>query len=180
MHRADAKEQLVFLIYSIIIGAVISALYDFFVLLRRLFPKTPAWVVFIEDTAFCFLSGFIYFVFIFSANLGVPRLFSFAGALLGFSVWRKTLSFITLSVYEKLILFIYGLFWNILKIFRRPILFFLSLIAKIFKSILCKIMIRTKMLKYLFIFSKKRDIIYLYIKKEKCFNFEGKEEYVKL
>lgn len=180
MHRAEAREQLVFLLYSIIVGIALSVLYDLFVLLRRLYPKTPAWLVFIEDIVFCLFSGFVYFVFIFSANLGVARLFSFAGSLLGFFIWRNTFSNVIISLFEKLLRFAYGLLSKILKIFYRPALIFISIIAKFLKSFLCKIMIRIKMLKYLFIFSKKRDIIYSYIKKDECFDFESKEEYVKL
>lgn len=169
MHRADPKEQFIFLLYSFIIGVLLSVFYDIFVLIRRFFPKTPSWLVFIEDTVYCLVSGFIYFVFIFSANLGVPRLYSFAGSLFGFIIWRKTFSNLLISLAEK-----------ILNIISAPVLFVLSIIAKIARTFLCKIMIYLKTLKYLFIFSKKRDIIKLYIKRSECFEFENKEEYVKL
>lgn len=180
MHRAQPKEQFIFLIYSVIVGVCLSVLYDVFVLLRRLFPKTPAWVVCIEDVIFSLLSGFVYFVFLFSVNLGVPRFYSFAGSLFGFFVWRKTFSELLVSLSEKLLRIICAVLNKILIIVRSPILFILSLITKFLKTILCKIMICIKMLKYLFIFSKKRDIIYMYIKRGECFNFESKEEYVKL
>ena len=180
MHRADSKEQLVLLLYSILVGVCISVLYDIFVLLRKLFPKTPPALVFIEDIVFCLLSGFWYFVFIFCANLGVPRMYSLAGGLFGFVMWRKTFSKVLLVILEKTIRFVLRIMGKILKIIRRPIVFILSIMTKICTSILCKIMIYIKSVKYLFIFSKRRYIMYTCIKKGKCFDFEKKEEYVKL
>ena len=169
MHRADAKEQFIFLLYSLIFGVCLCVFYDVFVLLRRLFPKTPPWLVCVEDVIFCLVSGAAYFVFIFSVNLGVPRLFSLLGCLFGFYFWKKTFSK-TLVVLSE----------NIIGFLCVPLSFLLSIITKIFKTFLCKVMIYIKMKKYLFIFSKKRCIIYMYIKAEDCFDFESKEEYVKL
>ena len=180
MHRADAKEQLILLLYSLIVGVCLSVLYDGFVLLRRLFPKTPTWLVCIEDVVFCLISGFFYFVFIFSANLGVPRLYSFAGSLFGFYLWRLTFSRALVFVLDKSLRFGCRAALRALTFLSTPFLFLLSIITKITKAFLCKTMNYLKMLKYLFIFSKKRDIIYMYIKAEDCFDFESKEEYLKL
>ena len=130
-----------FLIF-IIIGFIISLLFDFFRILRRSF-KTSDLVTYIEDIIFWIATGLIVLYSIFIFNNGEIRLFMFLGILIGISIYMLCLSnsIIKFSVMcikflKKIIIYPFNLCIKILrKIFLKPISFIFINIRKIFIKI---------------------------------------------
>jgi len=94
----------------ILIGIIISFLFDFFRILRRLY-KTPDFITIIQDIAFWIISGIILLYGIFILNEGKIRAYLFIGILAGILFYIITLSkFITnmgtklLTVLNKIII----------------------------------------------------------------------------
>jgi len=75
--------QISLFIKSIGLGALIGAVYFFFVILRRTGLKKTISVI-IQDILFFVFSALISFIFIFEVNAGEVRFFIFAGELMGF------------------------------------------------------------------------------------------------
>lgn len=94
----------------ILIGIIISFLFDFFRILRRVY-KTPDFITIIQDIAFWIISGIILLTGIFILNEGKIRAYLFIGILAGILFYIITLSkFITnmgtklLTVLNKIII----------------------------------------------------------------------------
>lgn len=149
MWQVSVAQQLRLFAYSALVGAALGAVYDLFRLLRSLFPKTKGFVIFVEDMTFCAVCTGVYIVFIYAANLGVPRLYSAASAACGFALWYFTLGRITVPVFTKLLRFI-----------SAPLKALLDIINKILSGILCKVTIFVKTAKKRFTLHKKRYKIY--------------------
>ncbi len=85
-----SKEFTIFLAF-ILIGLIISFLFDFFRILRRVY-KTPDFVTLIEDIAFWIISGIILLSGIFILNEGKIRAFLFIGLFTGILLYIITIS----------------------------------------------------------------------------------------
>lgn len=158
MLQVSNEQQIRFLLYSVIVGVFLSFLYDFFKVSRVLFSKMPDAVIFVEDLIFTLICTVVYIIFIYAANLGIPRFFSALGAAVGFLIWYFTLGKLLPKIYVKAILII-----------LVPIKLFISGFVKIVSFVLCKITIYKNFFKNLFIFAKKRNIIYSDIQSGRIF-----------
>lgn len=164
MLQVSNEQQIRFLLYSVIVGVFLSFLYDFFKVSRVLFSKMPDAVIFVEDLIFTLICTVVYIIFIYAANLGIPRFFSALGAAVGFSICYFTLGKLLPKIYVKAILII-----------LVPIKLLISGFVKILSFILCKITICKNFFKNLFIFAKKRNIIYMDIRSGRIFRTFGKD-----
>lgn len=84
------NEFSVFLAF-ILIGIIISFLFDFFRILRRVY-QTPDFITIIQDIAFWIISGIILLSGIFILNEGKIRAYLFIGILVGILFYIITLS----------------------------------------------------------------------------------------
>ena len=75
------KESQVFLL-SVLLGIVLLFFYDFFRILRAIFPHR-SWLIFWEDYLFWLCSGFCVFLFMYQENSGMLRGFALGGIGLG-------------------------------------------------------------------------------------------------
>lgn len=75
----------------ILIGIIISFLFDFFRILRRVY-QTPDFITIIQDIAFWIISGIILLSGIFILNEGKIRAYLFIGILVGILFYIITLS----------------------------------------------------------------------------------------
>ena len=180
MLTVSSNQQLTFFLYSVIIGIFLGLIYDIFVILRKIFPNTASWVIAIEDVLFCFIATLTYVIFIFTANFGIPRLFSFIAIMSGFVFYKCTFSKIIVLFVIKILKLFRIVFGRIFKIICKPLLYLIGFFTLFFKSFLCRITICAKKIKKLFIFSKKRNIMYSCISKGLCFETEEREGYISL
>lgn len=112
----DIFREMDFLLYTVVMGAVITAVYDVFRIVRRVIKHNLFWISF-EDIIFwigCFV-GIFYILY--KENNGTLRWFAVMGALIGMVLYRLTLgqvavkwtSFILiklLKALEKVLLFL--------------------------------------------------------------------------
>lgn len=85
-----ASEFSIFLSF-ILIGIIISFLFDFFRILRRVY-QTPDFLTIIEDITFWIISGIILLSGIFILNEGKIRAYLFIGIFAGILLYMITLS----------------------------------------------------------------------------------------
>ena len=89
----------------IIVGVVISILFDFFRILRKSF-KTPDIITYIEDIVFGVLAGIIIIFSIFKFNNGEIRSYLFIGILIGILIYLFTISKVFIKYGSKILTFL--------------------------------------------------------------------------
>ena len=96
---ANNFEQLISFIYFIIVGIVLSVIFDIFRILRRTI-KTSDIVTNIQDILFCIITGIIILFSIFYFNNGQLRLYVFLGLIIGITLYMIFISkyFIKINV----------------------------------------------------------------------------------
>ncbi len=83
--------ELRFLLYAIGFGAIVTAVYDIFRILRRVFPHKNLFVS-LEDLIFWIAMAISVFYLLNAESDGRLRWFFVAGAALGMTVYRLTIS----------------------------------------------------------------------------------------
>ena len=128
---ANNFEQLTSFIIFMVIGILISVIFDIFRILRKTF-KTPDVVTYIEDSIFWLTTGLIVLFSIFLFNNGELRLYIFIGMSIGIVIYMLFISkfFIKLNVF--IINSIKNIISKILHIILKPIKFIYSLIKRLF------------------------------------------------
>ena len=96
--------QIYCFIIFIVVGIIISILFDIFRILRKVF-KTPDFITYIEDIIFGVFSGIIIIYSIFIFNNGEIRLYLFLGILLGILSYLCTLSKLFIKFGDKILTF---------------------------------------------------------------------------
>ena len=87
----DIIKEVLFLLHSLLLGAVITFVYDGFVILRKLFRHTT-FLISLEDMVFWIACAIGVFCVLYEENNGMLRWFAVAGAALGMLIYKKTLS----------------------------------------------------------------------------------------
>lgn len=78
-------------VWSFACGVLLCGIYDIFCV-SRLIKKQNALILFINDFLFCIIAALVMLVLFFNLSFGEPRLYAFLFALLGFLLWRYTVS----------------------------------------------------------------------------------------
>lgn len=89
-------------LWSLAVGAFLCAVYDVFRVFR-LEKRQNAVLLFFADVAFSLICSFSMLVLFFNLSYGKMRLYAFCCALLGFLVWRFTVSRIYISLIKHII-----------------------------------------------------------------------------
>lgn len=131
----------------ILIGIIISLLFDFFRILRRVY-KTPDFATIIEDIAFWIISGIILLSGIFILNEGKIRAYLFIGIFSGIIFYIITLSKVVMKVGITAL-------ETLNKLILNPLLNLIKLFFKIIFKSLKSLKNTTKKLKF-DLFSKKK------------------------
>ena len=96
------SEELVLFLYSVIFGALLGAIYDFFRALRSVLKHNFA-AVFIEDCIFFVIYSVLLMCFAVMFSRSQVRLYYAFGNLLGFALYHFTLGNIILAVIRKIV-----------------------------------------------------------------------------
>ena len=128
-------EQLRLFIIFIIVGIIISILFDFFRILRKTI-KTSDIVTYVEDTIFWIVSGMIILFSIFVFNNGELRFFIFIGIFIGILIYMIFISKYFIKLNLKIIKIIQNFLLKILQIILKPLKFIFYILKKfLFKPI---------------------------------------------
>lgn len=131
------SQQLIFFLKSILLGAFLGLFFDVFKILRLLIKHHNIFI-FIEDILFFLISAIFSYNFMMNISYGQIRLFILTGELIGFILYKLSISNLIvkaiLFVISKLINLLKILFKNIIRFFIKP---FYKSILYIFKIIFC-------------------------------------------
>ena len=91
MWEISVNDQVLTFIYSLVLGMMICTFYDILRALRKTGSRSYL-SVFIGDIFFWIVSAFVTFIFLLSRTNGEIRGYVLISMLLGFTLWRITLS----------------------------------------------------------------------------------------
>ena len=128
---ANNFNQLISFCYFIIIGIILSIIFDIFRILRRTI-KTSDIVTNIQDVLFCVITGVIILFSIFYFNNGELRFYIFLGVIIGITFYMLFIS----KYFIKINVIIINFIKKILYLLIKPFIFILNFTKKlIFKPI---------------------------------------------
>ena len=101
MQSGNESAYLVVL-WSLVIGAFLCATYDLFRITRLTKKQNPI-TLFIFDLLFCIIAACSFLLLFFNLTYGRVRVYSFVFALVGFLVWRFTVSRLVIGIILRVI-----------------------------------------------------------------------------
>lgn len=87
----DIMKEVAFLGHSLLMGVIITCIYDCFLIIRRLIKHT-IFLISIEDMIFWVICAISVFSMLYRENNGMLRWFAVGGAFLGMLLYKKTIS----------------------------------------------------------------------------------------
>ena len=123
-------EQLRSFFIFILLGIVISIIFDVFRILRKAI-KTSDMATYIEDIFFWIISGILILYTIFIFNNGVLRLYIFIGMFLGILLYMLSISKYMIHCGTAVVLFIIHFSKSVIQIFCMPIQCGLHLLKRV-------------------------------------------------
>ncbi len=114
--------EVTFLMHSILLGIIITFVYDGFLILRRLI-KHSLLLISLEDMIFWIACAIGVFYMLYEENNGILRWFAVFGATIGMIVYKKTISSFVVNVMSTIIEHIFKVLFKILRLLFRPIYF---------------------------------------------------------
>ena len=120
MWEITVKAQILTFFYAVTLGIILSVLFDFFRTIRISYKHNNIFV-FIEDIVFFLISTFLTFMFLMARCNGEFRTYVISAILIGFFIYRITLSKIVLPTSVIITKFFIRLFGKIFLLFRKSI-----------------------------------------------------------
>ena len=120
MWEITVKSQILTFFYAVTLGIILSVLFDFFKTIRISYKHNNIFV-FIEDIVFFLISTFLTFMFLMARCNGEFRTYVISAILIGFFIYRITLSKIVLPTSVIITKFFIRLFGKIFLLFRKSI-----------------------------------------------------------
>ncbi|MGN0377083.1 MAG: spore cortex biosynthesis protein YabQ [Suilimivivens sp.] len=118
----DIAREVVFLFHSFLLGAVITFVYDGFLILRKLFRHT-VFLISLEDLVFWIACAIGVFCVLYEENNGTLRWFAVAGAALGMLIYKKTLSPLIIHVIFKVFSYLFHILGKLFRLIGKPFQF---------------------------------------------------------
>ena len=115
----NIMNEVMFLLHSLVLGAVITFVYDGFLILRRLIRHTMLFVS-LEDMLFWIGCAIGVFFMLYEENNGILRWFAVLGAGIGMLIYKKTLSPLFVEGVTRVLSFFIGLIGKLLQILWKP------------------------------------------------------------
>ena len=128
------KEQSFILLYAFFTGALISFIYDFLRVKRRV-VKTGAIMLGVEDILFWLFASLISYIALFTSNDGQVRSFTIIGFIFGIFMYYKFISKFVIKIFVSILKLLIKIIRSILKFIFRIIIFISSPFKFIFKVI---------------------------------------------
>ncbi len=125
----DIIQEVTFFLHSIVMGVVITFVYDWFLIFRKLLKHNILWISF-EDFLFWAGCGVGVFYMLYRENNGVLRWFTVLGAMLGMILYKALVSKWFVHIMSTLIYKIMWFLFRVIQIVVKPLKFLLSIISK--------------------------------------------------
>jgi len=131
MWEISSSRQLLSFLYAVVLGLLFSFVYDILKSYRIMKKSKDYWVL-LQDIFYFFTLSVITFIFFLIFTNGEIRVFILLGLLLGFVLWRLTFSSFIVFILKK----VFGLYFNIIRFFKRKNTQFLAFLSKIGQMII--------------------------------------------
>lgn len=118
-------KEVIFLAHSLLLGVGITFVYDWFLILRRLWKHT-SWLVSLEDVVFWIGCAISVFWMLYEENNGILRWFAVTGAALGMLLYKKTVSGLIIRAAVRAGTLIKKLLLRVIAVLLCPIRFVLK------------------------------------------------------
>ena len=117
----DIIREVTFFLHSVIMGIVITFVYDWFLILRSLVKHGTFWIS-VEDFLFWFACGIGVFYMLYRENNGILRWFAVLGAVIGMTAYKivvskKFVHIMSTCIY-KIVCFVFRMIQIVLKPFK--------------------------------------------------------------
>ncbi len=115
-------DEVTFFLHSFLLGAVISFVYDGFIILRRLI-KHNLLLISLEDMIFWIACAIGVFYMLYEENNGILRWFAVFGATLGMIAYKKSISSLLVRTVTVMVERIMRVLLTVLRFLLRPVCF---------------------------------------------------------
>ncbi len=126
----DIIHETVFFLHSVLTGAVIAFVYDWFLIARKLIKHGSLWIS-IEDFIFWLLCAFGVFYMLYRENNGVLRWFTIIGAMFGMICYKCMISRLFINIMSTCIHKIMWVLFRIIQVVVKPIKWLFSRMGKL-------------------------------------------------
>ena len=128
----DIVQEAVFFLHSVFMGVIITFVYDWFLIIRKLIKHGAIWIS-LEDFVFWFACGLGVFNMLYRENNGILRWFTVIGAMLGMACYKWLVSKKFVQIMSTCIYKIMRILFRILQIIVKPVNLLLKMLGKITK-----------------------------------------------
>ena len=128
----DILVELNFLFHSFLMGIAITAVYDVFLILRRLI-KHSLLLISLEDLLFWIGCAIGVFMMLYEENNGILRWFAVLGAAIGMILYKVSISNFIVHIMSTVIGRIFHVLFQLLRLICKPMAFLGRKIGSIFK-----------------------------------------------
>lgn len=116
----DIVKEVVFFLHSVVMGVIITFVYDWFLIIRKLIKHGTLWISF-EDFIFWIACGIGVFYMLYRENNGILRWFTVIGAMLGMVCYKWLVSKWFVNIMSTCIYKIMWVLLKVLQIFVKPL-----------------------------------------------------------
>lgn len=128
-----AEQTQVFIIF-VIVGIIISFLFDIFRILRKVY-KFSNMLIYMQDILFWLLTGIIILQAIFKFNSGDIRIFLFLGIFVGVFIYISLFSIYVIKIGSFILKLINTLIRKLINVFKVPICKILNFMIKYYRNL---------------------------------------------
>lgn len=147
-----------FFLHSLMLGVIITFVYDWFLILRRCI-RHSLMAISLEDMIFWIACAIGVFYMLHEENNGILRWFAVLGAAIGMIIYKKLVSSLFVKIMSTIIIKVFNFFWRPLAfVFRKLKQLFAFISRKVSKlAKLCKKKLTIQMKLIKMILCKRKD-----------------------
>lgn len=127
-------EQIQVFIIFVIVGIIISFLFDIFRILRKVY-KFSNMLIYMQDILFWLLTGIIILQAIFKFNSGDIRIFLFLGIFVGVFIYISLFSIYVIKIGSFILKLINTLIRKLINVFKVPICKILNFMVEYYRNL---------------------------------------------
>ena len=128
-----AEQTQIFIVF-VIVGIIISFLFDIFRILRKVY-KFSNMLIYMQDILFWLLTGIIILQAIFKFNSGDIRIFLFLGIFVGVFIYISLFSIYVIKIGSFILKLINTLIRKLINVFKVPICKILNFMVKYYRNL---------------------------------------------
>ena len=134
--------QFTYVVAIIVLGFIIGIIYDLFIVKQKLIGGFKL-ITFVDDFLFSMISITVFLLFVFLFNNGIIRWYAVLFCLLGFTIYKKTISIPVMFVVLHIINFVRRVLFAVLRIVFYPLRYLIRIYSR-FEILIYRRLIKQK------------------------------------